>query len=304
MENQLQWLEPTDDELRDMEVPTLIGPDDVVDDALKMYLREIGKIPLLTARQEKSLAMKVRQGSEAAKNRMIEANLRLVVSIAHRYVAPGVPLEDLIQEGNIGLMRAVDGKFDPDKGFRFSTYGTFWIRQAIARYANQARHQLTVPVHIAERQNRLRRIQRQLYQDMERDPTAVDITEAFNAEVRHNGTGDPLNVEQVEDALGIPATLSLNEPRNQEGDTIGDHVEAPVQAAARPSDPETLARLLSQLTPQMRHLEVLRIGLKDDRQLTLEEASRQWQVSRERIRQIEEAAFSRLRAASHLKPEE
>ena len=261
-----------------------------VDDPVRMYLKEIGKVPLLTAEEEMDLAQRMEQGDEEAKKRLCEANLRLVVSIAKRYVGRGMLFLDLIQEGNLGLIKAVD-KFDWRKGFKFSTYATWWIRQSITRsIADQART-IRIPVHMVETINKQIRVTRQLLQELGRDPTPEEIA----AEME-------IPVEKVREISKIAQEpVSLETPIGEEedshlGDFIPDEdVPSPADAAAFSMLKEQLDEVLSTLTDREQEVLRLRFGLDDGRQRTLEEVGQMFKVTRERIRQIEAKALRKLR---------
>jgi len=267
-----------------------------VDDPVRMYLKEIGKIPLLTAEEEIELAKRMEKGDEEAKKRLAEANLRLVVSIAKRYVGRGMLFLDLIQEGNLGLMKAVE-KFDYEKGFKFSTYATWWIRQAITRaIADQART-IRIPVHMVETINKLVRIQRQLVQELGRDPSPEEIAKEMNMEV-----------EKVREIMKIAQEpVSLETPIGEEEDShLGDFIEddtvlAPQDAATFTMLREQLIGVLDSLTPREQKVLRLRFGLDDGRARTLEEVGKEFDVTRERIRQIEAKALRKLRHPSRSK---
>jgi len=267
-----------------------------VDDPVRMYLKEIGKIPLLTAEEEVELAKRMEAGDEEAKKRLAEANLRLVVSIAKRYVGRGMLFLDLIQEGNLGLMKAVE-KFDYKKGFKFSTYATWWIRQAITRaIADQART-IRIPVHMVETINKLVRVQRQLVQELGRDPTPEEIAKEMDMEV-----------EKVRDIMKIAQEpVSLETPIGEEEDShLGDFIEddsvlAPQDAATFTMLREQLIGVLDSLTPREQKVLRLRFGLDDGRARTLEEVGKEFDVTRERIRQIEAKALRKLRHPSRSK---
>lgn len=267
-----------------------------VDDPVRMYLKEIGKVPLLTAEEEIELAKRMEAGDELAKQKLCEANLRLVVSIAKRYVGRGMLFLDLIQEGNLGLIKAVD-KFDWRKGYKFSTYATWWIRQAITRsIADQART-IRIPVHMVETINKLMRIQRQLLQEYGREATPEEIA----AEME-------ISVEKVREILKIAQEpVSLETPIGEEEDShLGDFipdddVPAPAEAAAFSMLKEQLIEVLDTLTDREQKVLKLRFGLEDGRARTLEEVGRQFDVTRERIRQIEAKALRKLRHPSRSK---
>lgn len=265
--------------------------DDVSDDSVRLYLREIGKIPLLNAEEELALAHRVVAGDKTAKDKMAEANMRLVVSIAKRYVGRGLDLLDLIQEGNTGLLRAVE-KFDPDKGFKFSTYATWWIRQAITRaIADQART-IRIPVHMVETINKLLRTQRRLTQELNREPTNEEIAKEMEIET-----------EKVEHIMKIKQDIhSLDQSvRDDEEDSVlGDFVEdeetiSPEDSAANQLLKEQVKDLLGSLSEREQKIIRLRFGLEDGKSHTLEEVGQEFSVTRERIRQIEAKALAKLR---------
>jgi RNA polymerase primary sigma factor len=261
-----------------------------------MYLKEIGKVPLLSADEEIELAQRMAEGDEEAKRRLAEANLRLVVSIAKRYVGRGMLFLDLIQEGNLGLIKAVE-KFDYRKGFKFSTYATWWIRQAITRaIADQART-IRIPVHMVETINKLIRVSRQLLQELGRDPHPEEIAKEMN-----------MPVEKVREIMKISQEpVSLETPIGEEEDShLGDFIPdddapAPSEAAAYTLLKEQLIDVLDTLTPREEKVLRLRFGLDDGRARTLEEVGKEFQVTRERIRQIEAKALRKLRHPSRSK---
>ncbi|MCM8899814.1 RNA polymerase sigma factor RpoD [Caldicoprobacter algeriensis] len=267
-----------------------------IDDPVRMYLKEIGKVPLLTAEEEIELAKRMEQGDEEAKRRLIEANLRLVVSIAKRYVGRGMLFLDLIQEGNLGLIKAVE-KFDYRKGYKFSTYATWWIRQAITRaIADQART-IRIPVHMVETINKLIRISRQLLQEYGREPQPEEIAREMG-----------ISEEKVREILKIAQEpISLETPIGEEEDShLGDFIPdedapAPAEAAAYNLLKEQLKEVLDTLTPREEKVLRLRFGLDDGRARTLEEVGREFNVTRERIRQIEAKALRKLRHPSRSK---
>ena len=278
----------------DMEKIDLSVPEGVsIEDPVRMYLKEIGKVPLLTAEEEVDLAQKMEAGDEEAKKRLAEANLRLVVSIAKRYVGRGMLFLDLIQEGNLGLIKAVE-KFDYRKGYKFSTYATWWIRQAITRaIADQART-IRIPVHMVETINKLIRVSRQLLQELGREPTPEEISKEMN-----------MSVERVREILKISQEpVSLETPIGEEEDShLGDFIRddnapIPADAAAFTMLKEQLEEVLDTLTEREQKVLRLRFGLDDGRARTLEEVGREFNVTRERIRQIEAKALRKLRHPS------
>lgn len=267
-----------------------------VDDHVRMYLKEIGKVPLLTAEEEIELAKRMEAGDDEAKKKLCESNLRLVVSIAKKYVGRGMLFLDLIQEGNLGLIKAVD-KFDWRKGFKFSTYATWWIRQAITRsIADQART-IRIPVHMVETINKLMRIQRQLIQELGRDPTPAEIAEVM--EVSEDKVREILKIAQEPVSLETPIG---EEEDSHLGDFIPDEeVPAPAEATAFSMLKEQLVEVLDTLTEREQKVLKLRFGLEDGRARTLEEVGKQFDVTRERIRQIEAKALRKLRHPSRSK---
>lgn len=265
--------------------------DDVADDSVRLYLREIGKIPLLSAEEELALAQRVVAGDKDAKDKMAEANMRLVVSIAKRYVGRGLDLLDLIQEGNTGLLRAVE-KFDPDKGFKFSTYATWWIRQAITRaIADQART-IRIPVHMVETINKLLRTQRRLTQELNREPTNEEIAKEME-----------IDVDKVEHIMKIKQDISSLDAsiRDDEEDSVlADFIEdedtvSPEESATGQLLKEQVKDMLGALTEREQKILKLRFGLEDGKSHTLEEVGQEFSVTRERIRQIEAKALAKLR---------
>ncbi|NME50215.1 RNA polymerase sigma factor RpoD [Enterococcus cecorum] len=277
---------------RDLSAPTGVK----INDPVRMYLKEIGRVPLLTADEEVSLALKIEQGDQEAKQRLAEANLRLVVSIAKRYVGRGMQFLDLIQEGNMGLMKAVE-KFDYRKGFKFSTYATWWIRQAITRaIADQART-IRIPVHMVETINKLIRVQRQLLQELGKEPTPEQIAEKME-----------MPTEKVREILKIAQEpVSLETPIGEEDDShLGDFIEdqeatSPAEHAAYELLKEQLEDVLDTLTDREENVLRLRFGIDDGRTRTLEEVGKVFGVTRERIRQIEAKALRKLRHPSRSK---
>ncbi len=278
----------------DLEIIDLSIPDGIsIEDPVRMYLKEIGKVPLLTAEEEIELAQRMEQGDERAKQRLEEANLRLVVSIAKRYVGRGMLFLDLIQEGNLGLIKAVE-KFDYKKGYKFSTYATWWIRQAITRaIADQART-IRIPVHMVETINKLIRVSRQLLQELGREPTPEEIAEKME-----------MPVERVREILKISQEpVSLETPIGEEEDShLGDFIQddnvpVPADAATFTLLKEQLKEVLDTLTEREQKVLILRFGLEDGRARTLEEVGKEFNVTRERIRQIEAKALRKLRHPS------
>jgi len=265
--------------------------DDVADDSVRLYLREIGKIPLLSAEEELELAQRVVKGDRDAKDKMAEANMRLVVSIAKRYVGRGLDLLDLIQEGNTGLLRAVE-KFDPDKGFKFSTYATWWIRQAITRaIADQART-IRIPVHMVETINKLLRTQRRLTQELNREPTNEEIAQAMEIEV--DKVEHIMKIKQ--DISSLDASIRDDEEDSVLADFIEDEDTAsPEESATGQLLKEQVKDMLSALTEREQKILKLRFGLEDGKSHTLEEVGQEFAVTRERIRQIEAKALAKLR---------
>lgn len=287
-------LEVNDDDEIEVEKIDLSVPDGVsIEDPVRMYLKEIGKVPLLSAEEEIELAKRMELGDQEAKKRLAEANLRLVVSIAKRYVGRGMLFLDLIQEGNLGLIKAVE-KFDYRKGYKFSTYATWWIRQAITRaIADQART-IRIPVHMVETINKLIRVSRQLLQELGREPTPEEIAAEMN-----------MPVERVREILKISQEpVSLETPIGEEEDShLGDFIQddnvpVPADAAAFTLLKEQLEEVLGTLTEREQKVLTLRFGLEDGRARTLEEVGREFNVTRERIRQIEAKALRKLRHPS------
>ncbi len=286
--------EPTEEELIKQNDKFI---DDIADDSVRLYLREIGKIPLLNAKEEVILAKKVQAGDKKAKDHMAEANMRLVVSIAKRYVGRGLDLLDLIQEGNTGLLRAVE-KFDPDKGFKFSTYATWWIRQAITRaIADQART-IRIPVHMVETINKLLRTHRRMTQELNREPTNEELAKEMEIEV-----------EKVEHIMKIKQDISSLDQsvRDDEEDSVlGDFIEdedtpAPEETATQQLLREHVNRILTGLSEREQKILRMRFGLDDGKTHTLEEVGREFGVTRERIRQIEAKALTKLRKSTDSK---
>lgn len=308
-DNELDDEEPNDEQIKELEREQEQEPDDnladldfsvpdgvAIDDPVRMYLKEIGRVPLLSAQDEVDLSRKMEEGDEIAKRNLIESNLRLVVSIAKRYVGRGMLFLDLIQEGNLGLIKAVE-KFDYRKGYKFSTYATWWIRQAITRaIADQART-IRIPVHMVETINRLNRAQRALIQELGRDPLPEEIAKRMG-----------VSVERVREISKISQEpVSLETPIGEEEDShLGDFIEdeealAPAEAASFFLLREQLDEVLDTLTPREKKVLQLRFGLNDGRSRTLEEVGNVFGVTRERIRQIEAKALRKLRHPSRSK---
>ena len=298
---------PTEQDLQQLEELPLADPAEApeefipdpaakLDDPVRMYLKEIGKIPLLTQEEEQALAQRMMEGDEKARQKMTEANLRLVVSIAKRYVGRGMQLLDLVQEGNLGLLKAVE-KFDYTKGFKFSTYATWWIRQAITRaIADQART-IRIPVHMVETINRVIRTAHSMVQDLGRDPTPEEIAREMN-----------MDVSKVEEIMKIAQEpVSLETPIGEEEDShLGDFIQdeeasQPAEAASYTMLREQLEEVLKSLTAREEQVLRMRFGLIDGKAHTLEEVGREFDVTRERIRQIESKALRKLRHPSRSK---
>ena len=300
MENNIEIV-GEDDDAKDTGGATILNDAEItkdinINDPVRMYLKEIGRISLLTPEEEMELSIKVANGDEEAKNRLAESNLRLVVSIAKRYVGRGLLFLDLIQEGNIGLMKAVD-KFDYDKGYKFSTYATWWIRQAITRaLADQART-IRVPVHMVETINKMARIQRQLTLELNREPTEEEIAKKMG-----------ISVEKVRDVIKISQDpVSLETPIGEEDDShLGDFVKdvnamTPEEYATNEILKEEIKAVLETLQEREQEVLELRFGLIDGTSHTLEEVGKRFNVTRERIRQIEAKALRKLRHPSRAK---
>ena len=292
-------VEPDDDMLLEMEDdPDVALLDDLSssamsDDPVKQYLKEIGDYPLLTTEQEIELAQRIMDGDEMAKNLLAESNLRLVVSIAKRYVGRGLSFLDLIQEGNLGLIKAVD-KFDYTKGFKFSTYATWWIRQAITRSIADQSRTIRIPVHMSEVINKTYRVSRNLLQELGREPSEQEIADAMD-----------MPVAKVREILKVSADpISLDTPIGEEDDShLGDFIKddtimGPEEAAAYTVLQDQIAKLLDTLTEREQRVLTLRFGLQDGRTRTLEEVGKEFNVTRERIRQIEAKALRKLRHPS------
>lgn len=302
-DNELGKIEELEElaEIEEIVEEEIVDPDTLadsfnIDDPVRMYLKEIGKVNLLTSEEEIELAKRMAEGDESARQRMAEANLRLVVSIAKRYVGRGMVFLDLIQEGNLGLLKAVE-KFDHTKGYKFSTYATWWIRQAITRaIADQART-IRIPVHMVETINKVIRVSRQLLQEIGHDPTPEEIAEEMG-----------IPVEKVRDILKIAQEpVSLETPIGEEEDShLGDFIpdedaSEPAEAASYTLLKEQLVEVLGTLTPREEKVLRLRFGIEDGRTRTLEEVGKEFNVTRERIRQIEAKALRKLRHPSRSK---
>ena len=283
-----------EEDFSDEDILTGNYTDDISDDSVRMYLREIGKIPLLSSEEEAELAKRAMEGDRKAKDKMAEANMRLVVSIAKRYSGRGLELLDLIQEGNTGLLRAVD-KFDPEKGFKFSTYATWWIRQAITRaIADQART-IRIPVHMVETINKLMRTQRRLTQELNREPTNEELAKEMD-----------MDADKIEYILKIKQDItSLDAGIGRDGEdgedsTLGDFIEdedtaSPEESAAGQLLKEQVREILSSLSDREQKIIEMRFGLNGTKSHTLEEVGLEFAVTRERIRQIEAKALMKLR---------
>lgn len=264
-------------------------------DPIKMYLKEIGKFPLLTREEEIELAKQIEEGSELAKTKLAEGNLRLVVSIAKNHIGSDMGFLDLIQEGNIGLMKAVE-RYDYKKGFKFSTYATWWIRQAVTRAIADQGRTIRVPVHMIENINKLFRIQRILLHDLGRDPEPEEIAEYMDIDV--DKVNDIIQFAQKPVSLEIP----IGEGESQLGDFVEDeHMASPVEAATHAMLKEGLLEVLETLTPREQEVLTLRFGLNDEKTRTLEEVGQKFDLTRERIRQIESKALNKLRHPSRSK---
>ena len=289
---------PTDEDLHMVEEESMVDTEELsdsmnVNDPVRMYLKEIGKIPLLTPEEEQVIAEKMAEGDEKAKKTMVEANLRLVVSVAKRYVGRGLPFLDLIQEGNLGLIKAV-GKFDHTKGYKFSTYATWWIRQAISRAIADHARTIRIPVHMVETINRVSRASHELVQDLGREPSTQEIAKYLN-----------MPLQKVEEIMRVAQEpISLETPVGEEDDShLGDFLpddkaSEPVDAATFAMLQEQISNVLKTLTPREEMVLRLRYGLEDGRMHTLEEVGEEFQVTRERIRQIEAKALRKLRHPS------
>lgn len=282
--------------------------DDVSDDSVRMYLRDIGKVPLLTQEEEVELAHKILKGDKKAKDKMAESNMRLVVSVAKRYGGRGLDFLDLIQEGNTGLLRAVE-KFDPDKGFKFSTYATWWIRQAITRAIADQGRTIRIPVHMVETINKLLRIQRKMTQELNRDPTLEELAEELYAGEKKMTKEDKIKKTKYvmkikQDISSLDATIGRD--GEEEDSVLGNFVED--ETAVKPEDSaasqllkEQIKEVLDTLSDRERKILVMRFGLNGGKSHTLEEVGLEFDVTRERIRQIESKAIAKLRKNKDVK---
>ena len=294
-------LEPTSEQLSQEEEADKVDTDAISEglaltDPVRMYLKEIGRVPLLTQEEEQALAQRIEEGDEAAKNQMIEANLRLVVAVAKRYVGRGMHFLDLIQEGNMGLLKAVE-KFDYRKGYKFSTYATWWIRQSITRAIGDQARTIRIPVHMVETINKVARASHQLVQELGREPNAREIADYLD-----------LPLSKVEEIMKLSQEpISLETPVGEEDDShLGDFIQdsevsEPMEAATANSLREQLEKALAMLTPREEKVLRLRFGFEDGKTHTLEEVGREFNVTRERVRQIESKALRRLRHPSKSK---
>lgn len=278
------------------EAKKYMGKTSDVNDPVKMYLKEIGKVPLLTREEEIELAKRIENGDEAAKKKLAEANLRLVVSIAKKYIGSGMSFLDLIQEGNLGLIKALD-KFDYTKGYKFSTYATWWIRQSITRAIADQGRTIRIPVHMIENINKLIRIQKQLIQELGREPYPEEIAKIMKMDV--DKVRDIMKIAQKPISLDTPVG---EEENSQLGDFIEDeNIDTPVDIATHTLLREQLIHVMETLTPREQEVLRLRFGLDDGRTRTLEEVGVKFNVTRERIRQIESKALRKLRHPSRSK---
>ena len=268
----------------------------VIDDPVKMYLKEIGKVPLLSNNEENDLAQRILSGDHTAKRRLTEANLRLVVSIAKKYVGRGMPFLDLIQEGNMGLIKAVD-KFDPAKGYKFSTYATWWIKQAITRAISDKSRIIRLPVHMAETINRLIRESRRMLQELGRDPTTEELAKELN--MSHEKVREIMKIAQ--EPVSLESPIGGEEESHLEDFIPDEDAPAPSEAASYMLLRDQLNDVIDSLSPREARVLKLRFGLEDGRARTLEEVGQEFDVTRERIRQIEAKALRKLRHPSRSK---
>jgi len=293
-ESSEEWSEPfeaEDDAAVDEDIDPVIGKEDsFTEDSVRLYLREIGRVKMIKPDEEIELARRISRGDEEAKKKLIQANLRLVISIAKKYVNRGLPFQDLIQEGNLGLIRAAE-KFDHTKGFKFSTYATWWIRQAISRGLADKSRTIRVPVHMVESINKMKKTSAKLAQELGRKPTEQELALSMELPVS--------KVQEIIQADREP--ISMEMPLNRDEETyLGDLIEDSESSRPDANTEEQLMRqdlnrMLSQLTPRERDIMHLRYGLEDGRQRTLEEVGRLFNITRERVRQIEHKAFRKLR---------
>lgn len=287
-----EMFEPGEEELVEAEEedPVLTKEDSFTEDSVRLYLREIGRVKMIKPDEEIELARRIAKGDEEAKKKLIQANLRLVISIAKKYVNRGLPFQDLIQEGNLGLIRAAE-KFDHTKGFKFSTYATWWIRQAISRGLADKSRTIRVPVHMVESINKMKKMSARLAQELGRKPTETELAQSLELPVN--------KVQEIIQADREP--ISMEMPLNRDEETyLGDLIEDNESSRPDANTEEQLMRqdlnrMLSQLTPRERDIMHLRYGLEDGRQRTLEEVGRLFNITRERVRQIEHKAFRKLR---------
>ena len=268
----------------------------IIDDPVKMYLKEIGKVPLLSNNEENDLAQRILSGDPEAKRRLTEANLRLVVSIAKKYVGRGMPFLDLIQEGNMGLIKAVD-KFDPAKGYKFSTYATWWIKQAITRAISDKSRIIRLPVHMAETINRLIRESRRMLQELGRDPTTEELAKELN--MSHEKVREIMKIAQ--EPVSLESPIGGEEESHLEDFIPDEDAPAPAEAASYMLLRDQLNDVIDSLSPREARVLKLRFGLEDGRARTLEEVGQEFDVTRERIRQIEAKALRKLRHPSRSK---
>ncbi len=268
----------------------------VIDDPVKMYLKEIGKVPLLSNNEENELAQKITDGDATARKRLTEANLRLVVSIAKKYVGRGMPFLDLIQEGNLGLIKAVE-KFDPTKGYKFSTYATWWIKQAITRAISDKSRIIRLPVHMAETINRLIRESRRMLQELGREPTTEELAKELN--MSHEKVREIMKIAQEPVSLETP--IGGEDESHLEDFIPDEEAPAPAEAASYMLLRDQLNEVIDTLLPREANVLKMRFGLEDGRARTLEEVGQEFQVTRERIRQIEAKALRKLRHPSRSK---
>ena len=271
-----------------------VTPSDMPDNSIKLYMREMGAIDMLTFEEEKHYAQLAAQGDHDAKNKLVEANLRLVVSLAKHYQGCGLSFQDLIQEGNIGLMKAAD-KFDVEKGFRFSTYATWWIKQAISRAIADQSKTIRIPVHMTENINKLKKVERELTTELGREPKVEELAEALNMSVA--------DVTDIKGYMLDTTSLDIQVGDEDDGTTIGSFIEDtkftnPIDGLMKVAEQETIAAVLDTLSEREAAILKLRFGINEERPLTLEEVGQRYSLSRERIRQIEAKALRKLRHPS------